>query len=97
MTKQLQKQLNQQRHLLHLELPSSNTNNSKQIRYLDTNGKYSSCDDEIDTLNNGSYELGALPSPASELANVAVKLFFFCLLKKFIEIYVFLLSKNVFY
>lgn len=95
MTKQLQKQLNQQRHLLHLELPSSNTN-SKQIRYLDTNGKYSSCDDEIDTLNNGSYELGALPSPASELANVAVKLFFFCLLKKFIEIYV-LLSNNVFY
>lgn len=77
MTKQLQKQLNQQRHLLHLELPSTNTNNSIQIRYLDTNGKYSSCDDEIDTLNNGSYELGALPSPASELANVAVKLFSF--------------------
>lgn len=75
MTKQLQKQLNQQRHLLHLELPSSNTN-SKQIRYLDTNGKYSSCDDEIDTLN-GSYELGALPSPASELANVAVKFILF--------------------
>lgn len=87
MTKYLQKQLNQQKQLLHLELPSYS---KKIIKFLEFNGntqKYNlnhdDTDDDYQTdhdftdgniINSkGNIEMGALPTPASEVAKVAVK------------------------
>lgn len=72
MTKHLQKQLKQQRHLLHLELPSSYSN--RIIAKFGKNGidlGYGGHNDDDDDIN--SLEFGAVPTPASEKANVAVK------------------------
>lgn len=102
MTKHLQKQLKQQRHLLHLELPASygsrfvskfgkNGIDNNFVDYDD--GPLDDCDDEdhkyhmddIDDRNSlefgGTFEMGAVPTPASERAKVAVNLFcFYCFL-----------------
>lgn len=88
MTKHLQKQLNQQRQLLHLELPlsyPSSKNSEKVMKILELNNfgsqnrNYYDDDDEDDgsgvggnSLENGYIEMGALPTPASEIAKVAV-------------------------
>lgn len=79
MTKHLQKQLKQQRHLLHLELPSSYSNRiiakfGKNGIDLGYGGHNNDDDDDINSLDyGGSIEMGAVPTPASEKANVAVK------------------------
>lgn len=83
MTKYLQKQLKHQRQLLHLELPSlyGNTTLNKfrkqKNRTANGNCSYSIDFDESDddgiSLDAGSMiEMGAVPTPASETAKVAV-------------------------
>ncbi|KAJ6642495.1 hypothetical protein Bhyg_07446 [Pseudolycoriella hygida] len=70
MTKHLQKQLKQQKQLLHLELP---TINSKGLmRKLGLNG-IESHDDDFHSLDNGCCELGAVPTPASDVPKVALE------------------------
>lgn len=69
MIKRLQKQLEHQRQLLHLELPPQT---SRLVSKLLKRG-YETCDYDLNCVNNGNIEMGALPSPASETARVAVK------------------------
>ncbi|XP_055856843.1 uncharacterized protein LOC129919809 isoform X2 [Episyrphus balteatus] len=73
MTKYLQKQLNHQRQLLNLELsPAKNNNRIRQM--LGINGiNNRSDDDEMNSLENGSLQIGALPTPASDTPRFAVK------------------------
>lgn len=84
MTKYLERQLEHQKQLLYLDIPSLRKHNKllskfcKTSKYASSNDD-SSYDEENDTgLNHYSYEndsveMGALPTPASEVANVAVK------------------------
>lgn len=74
MTKHLQKQLKQQKQLLHLELPS--VNSKGLMRKLGLNGidNHDDDDDDFNSLDNGCCELGAVPTPASDLPKVAVKM-----------------------
>lgn len=78
MKKHLQKQLKHQRQQLHLELPP---NTARILTKLLKRG-LENCDDELNselnTLGNGTIEMGALPSPACETARVAVKSFICC-------------------
>lgn len=67
--KHLRKQLEEQRQMLHLELPP---NTSRILTKILRRG-FESMDDETNSLGNGNIEMGALPSPASETARVAVK------------------------
>lgn len=73
MTKYLEKQLNQQRQLLHLELPATTAN--RRIKTL--LGFPADTDDGEEHLYSldygGSLAVGALPTPASDTAKVAVK------------------------
>ncbi|XP_037045395.1 uncharacterized protein LOC119080906 isoform X2 [Bradysia coprophila] len=69
MTKHLQKQLKQQKQLLHLELPT--VNSKGLMRKLGLNGNESH-DDDYNSLDNGCWELGAVPTPASDVPKVAV-------------------------
>lgn len=71
MTKHLQKQLKQQKQLLHLELPT--VNSKGLMRKLGLNGNESH-DDDYNSLDNGCWELGAVPTPASDVPKVAVKM-----------------------
>ncbi|XP_029722100.1 uncharacterized protein LOC109419417 isoform X1 [Aedes albopictus] len=83
MTKYLERQLEHQKQLLYLDIPSLRKHNKllskfcKTSKYASSNDD-SSYDEENDTgLNHYSYEndsveMGALPTPASEVANVAV-------------------------
>ncbi|XP_055706938.1 uncharacterized protein LOC129804009 isoform X4 [Phlebotomus papatasi] len=72
MTKYLEKQLNQQRQLLHLELPATTSN--RRIKAL--LGYPADTDDGEEHLYSldygGSLAVGALPTPASDTAKVAV-------------------------
>lgn len=79
MKKHLQKQLKHQRQQLHLELPPNTAHILTKLlkRGLDN------CDDELNSLGNGTIEMGALPSPACETARVAVKLLISCQFKNF--------------
>lgn len=72
MTKHLQQQLKHQRQMLHLELPPSTSRILSKL----LNRGYENCDDELNngTIDNGSFEMGALPSPASKTAKVVVKI-----------------------
>lgn len=72
MTKHLQKQLKQQKQLLHLELPA--VNSKGLMRKLGLNGIENHDDEEFNSLDNGCCELGAVPTPASDVPKVAVKL-----------------------
>jgi hypothetical protein len=87
MTKYLLKQLEHQKKLLFLDLPTAKfSRNFKSKFYKNDNTSNLSSnntDDEIKTedgcsLDNSSsdIEFGALPTPASEIAKVAVKSFF---------------------
>lgn len=69
MTKQLQKQLNHQRRQLHLELPP---NTARILTKLLKRG-LENCDDDLNNVDNSTFEMGAVPSPACETARVAVK------------------------
>ncbi|XP_055687892.1 uncharacterized protein LOC129792633 isoform X1 [Lutzomyia longipalpis] len=73
MTKYLEKQLNQQRQLLHLELPATTSN--RRIKTLLGFPADSDEDEEhVYSLDyGGSLAIGALPTPASDTAKVAVK------------------------
>lgn len=84
MTKYLQKQLKQQRQMLHLELPSlycSKTmlklrQNNRKNNYISDDDDDNDDYDKEDSLGNASmFEMGAVPTPASETAQVAVKIF----------------------
>lgn len=66
--KHLRKQLEEQRQILHLELPAST---SRILSKIVKRG-FESMDDETSSMGNGNIEMGALPSPASETARVAV-------------------------
>lgn len=71
MTKHLQKQLNHQRQRLQLELPPSTSSILNKLLKRDVDSNY-----ELNNLElqNGHAEIGALPTPASEMAaRVAVK------------------------
>lgn len=84
MTKYLERQLEHQKQLLYLDIPSLRKHNKllskfcKTSKYASSNDD-SSYDEENDTgfnhysYENDSVEMGALPTPASEVANVAVK------------------------
>lgn len=73
MTKHLQKQLKQQKQLLHLELPA--VNSKGLMRKLGLNGiENHDDDDDFNSLDNGCWELGAVPTPASDIPKVAVKM-----------------------
>lgn len=67
--KHMRKQLEEQRQMLHLELPP----NSSRILSKILKRGFESMDDETNSLDNANIEMGALPSPASETARVAVK------------------------
>lgn len=69
MTKQLKKQLKHQRQQLHLELPP---NTARILTKLLKRG-FDSIDDDLNSLDNETIEMGAVPSPACETARVAVK------------------------
>lgn len=69
MHKQLQKQLNHQRQRLQLELPPSTSRILSKLLKRDNDNEFNSVEYE-----NGFIEMGALPTPASETARVAVKL-----------------------
>lgn len=69
MIKHLKKQLEHQRQMLHLELPP---HTSRILSKLLKRG-YENYDDDLNSINNGNIEMGALPSPACETARVAVK------------------------
>lgn len=84
MTKHLQKQLKQQKQLLHLELPT--VNSKGLMRKLGLNGIENHDDDDFNSLDNGCCELGAVPTPASDVPKVAVK-------KDFIFLFYFLLFR----
>lgn len=72
MTKHLQKQLKQQKQLLTLELPA--VNSKGLMRKLGLNG-IENHDDDFNSLDNGCCELGAVPTPASDvIQKVAVKM-----------------------
>lgn len=70
MTKHLQKQLKHQRQMLHLELPPSTSRILSKL----LNRGYENCDDELNSIDNGNIEMGALPSPADKTAKVVVKI-----------------------
>ncbi|XP_055624739.1 uncharacterized protein LOC129767661 isoform X1 [Toxorhynchites rutilus septentrionalis] len=83
MTKYLERQLEHQKQLLYLDIPSLRNHNKLLSKFCRTSKNTSSNDDssydeENDTgfnhysYENESVELGALPTPASEVANVAV-------------------------
>lgn len=78
MTRHLQRQLNQQRQLLSLELSpkSGKTKNHNKIRaMLGMNGidNYRTDDDDFNSLDNGNMlQIGALPTPASATPRLAV-------------------------
>lgn len=73
MTKHLQKQLKQQKQLLHLELPM--VNSKGLMKKLGLNGTENhDDDDDFSSLDNGCCELGAVPTPASDVPKVAVKM-----------------------
>lgn len=77
MNRYIHKQLNQQRHLLSLEL-SPCRSNRKLRNILGMNGlgssKSRSKDEELDTY--GSIHIGALPTPACDTAKFAVNHYF---------------------
>lgn len=70
MTKHLQKQLKHQRQMLHLELPPSTSRILSKL----LNRGYENCDDELSSIADGNFEMGALPSPASKTAKCVVKI-----------------------
>lgn len=75
MAKYLQKQLKHQRQMLHLELPP----NTSRILGKLLNRGHESRDDALNTntaidIDNGNFEMDALPSPASKTAKVVVKI-----------------------
>ncbi|XP_058462025.1 uncharacterized protein LOC131437009 isoform X2 [Malaya genurostris] len=84
MTKYLERQLEHQKQLLYLDIPALRNHNKllskfcKTSKYASSNDDSSYDDEENDTghnhysYENDSVELGALPTPASEVANVAV-------------------------
>ncbi|XP_055601898.1 uncharacterized protein LOC129750836 isoform X1 [Uranotaenia lowii] len=84
MTKYLERQLEHQKQLLYLDIPSLRKHNKLLSKFCKTSKNGSSNDDssydeeQDDTgffhysYENDSVELGALPTPASEVANVAV-------------------------
>lgn len=79
MNRYIHKQLNQQRHLLSLELSPCKSN--KKIRsMLGMNGfdssKSKSKSNEEELNSYGSIHIGALPTPACDTAKFAVNLFF---------------------
>lgn len=69
MYKQLQKQLNLQRQRLQLELPPSTSRILSKLLKRGNEYEFNNVDNE-----NGYIEMGALPTPASETARVAVNL-----------------------
>lgn len=38
------------------------------------NRGYENCDDELNSIDDGNFEMGALPSPADKTAKVVVKI-----------------------
>lgn len=85
MTRYLERQLEHQKQLLFLDIPSLRNHNKllskfcKTTKYASSSNDDSSYDDEPDdngvnhySYENDSVEMGALPTPASEVANVAV-------------------------
>ena len=82
MTKYLERQLEHQKQLLYIDIPSLRNHNKLFTKFCKapSNGESSSFDDDHDDddiqhylYENESIEMGALPSPASETCKVAVK------------------------
>ncbi|XP_031617937.1 uncharacterized protein LOC116337476 isoform X2 [Contarinia nasturtii] len=69
MKKHLQKQLKHQRQQLTLELPP---NTARILTKLLKRG-LDNCDDDLNSLDNGTIEMGVLPSPAERTPKVAVQ------------------------
>lgn len=82
MKKHLQKQLKHQRQQLHLELPP---NTARILTKLLKRGLDDEVNSEMNTLGNGTIEMGALPSPAEHTARVAVKSLIFSSLSLFLS------------